>query len=109
MNTKEKEVAAFLERIDERLGDTGAWHSGKHRVAFTALRPFIDAALDRGYTMKATWETLREEKKLSMTYETFRAYCRRAAVGTRSGATSPLEEAPRVSRHGRTPRRGDIN
>lgn len=58
--------------------------------------------------MKATWATLRNEKKLSMTYETFRVYCRRAAIGARSGATSPLEEAPRVLRHGRTPRRGDI-
>lgn len=104
MKTEEKELAAFLERIDERLGDSaGAWHSGKHRAAFTALRPFIDAALDRGYTMKATWATLREEKKLSMTYETFRVYCRRAGVGARFLAMSPPEAAPRARR------RGDLN
>ena len=110
MNKEEKEVAAFLERIDERLGESaGACHRGKHRVAFTALRPYIDAALNRGHTMKATWATLREKKKLSMTYETFRAHCRRAAIGARSGATNPLDEAARVFRHGRTPRRGDIN
>lgn len=104
MNTEEKELAAFLERIDERLGDSaGAWHSGKHRAAFTALRPFVDAALNRGYTMKATWAELREEKKLSMTYEMFRVYCRRAGVGARFLAMSPPEAAPRARR------RGDLN
>jgi hypothetical protein len=110
MKTEEKELAAFVERINERLGEgAGARHRGKHRVAFTALRPFIDAALNRGHSMKATWATLHEEKKLSMTYETFRAHCRRVGIGARSGATKPLEEAPRVFQNGRTPRKGDLN
>lgn len=109
MNKEEKEVAAFLERLNKRLSDRpGPWHSGKHRAAFTALRPIIDAALNRGCTMKATWATLREEKKLSMSYETFRAYCRRAGIGARYGATNPLEEALSVFRNGRTPRK-DLN
>lgn len=106
MNTQDKAVAAFLESIDKRLSDgPGASRSGKHRVAFTALRPLIDGALASGYTMKATWAALREEKRLAMSYQTFRLHCRRAGIGARSGATSPPEEV----RHGRAPRRGDIN
>jgi hypothetical protein len=110
MDTQEKKVAAFLERLSERLSDkVGASRSGVHRAAFTALRPFIDGSLARGYTMKTTWTALREEKKLSMTYETFRAHCRRVGIGGRSGAMSSPEEAPRVFRHRRAPRRGDLN
>jgi Family of unknown function (DUF5338) len=109
MNTQEKKVAAFLERIGERLRDSpGALRSGKHRVAFTALRPFIDGALAGGYTMRTTWAALREEKRVSMSYETFRMHCRRAGIGAGSGAASPPEEAPR-GRHGSVPGRGDIN
>jgi hypothetical protein len=117
----------------ERLSDNrGSSHSGKHRAAFTALRPLIEGALAQGYTMKATWATLREEKKLSMSYQAFRIYCREAAIGrvaqnipsrsqTRSeplrptdalaagsGPTSPAEGTQRGFRHERVPRKGDI-
>jgi hypothetical protein len=60
------------------------------------------------FTMKATWAALREEKKISMSYQTFRMHCWRAGIGARSRAISPPEEAPR-GRHGSAPRRGDIN
>jgi hypothetical protein len=106
MNTQDKEVAAFLERMGKQLSDgPGASRSGKHRVAFTALRPLIDGALARGYTMKTTWAALREDKRLSMSYQTFRLHCRRAGIGARSGAASPPEEV----RQGRGSRRGDLN
>jgi hypothetical protein len=107
MKTQE-EVAAFLERMGKRTSESGASHSGMHRVAFTAVQPLVEGVLARGYTMKATWDALREEKKLSMSYETFRTHCRRAGIGIRSGAISPPEEAHR-GRHGRVPRRGDVN
>ena len=104
MNTQDKEVAAFLERIGKRLSESpGASRSGKHRVAFTALRPLIDGALASGYTMKATWAALREEKRLAMSYQTFRVLCRRAGIGARFLAMSSPEAAPRARR------RGDLN
>ena len=104
---QEKKLGAFLERLGKRLSDSpGASYRGKHRVAFTALRPLIDAALGLGYTMKVTWATLREEERLSMSYETFRLHCRRAGIGARSGATSPPEQA---AGHRRATRRGDLN
>jgi hypothetical protein len=106
----EREVAAFLQRIDKWLADSpGGAHRGRHRAAFIALRPLIEGALASGFTMKATWAALREEKKISMSYQTFRMHCWRAGIGGRSGAVSPSEETPQVFRHGRAPRRGDIN
>jgi hypothetical protein len=104
----EEQVAAFLERMGKRTSESGASHSGMHRVAFAAVQPLVEGVLARGYTMKATWDALREEKKLSMSYETFRTHCRRAGIA-RSGATSLPEEAVRGFCHGRVRRRGDIN
>jgi len=61
----QKDIDAFLEHIGKRLSEIpGASHSGKHRAAFTALRPLIEATLAQGYTMMATWDTLREAKQL---------------------------------------------
>ena len=81
---------AFLEYIGKRLSENPrASHSGKHRAAFTALQSLIEAALAQGYTMRATWFALREKKQLSMSYETFRAHCRRAALGQPQPSAAP--------------------
>src|SRR5690349_4034727 len=90
----EGELAAFLECIGRRLAKSpGGSHSGRHRAAFIALRPLIEGALVHGFTMKATWAALREEKKISMSYQTFRTHCWRAGIRARPGAVSPPEEA----------------
>jgi hypothetical protein len=109
METTKKDVAAFLERMAKRMSENGRSLSEKHRVAFIALRPAIERALTQGYTMKAVWAALRDENKLSMRYETFRAHCRRAGITARSAATNLLEEAPRGFRGGRGSRGGDLN
>jgi len=100
----QKDIDAFLEHISKRFGERpGASHSGKHRAAFTVLRPVIEATLAQGFTMMAAWDTLREGKELSMSYETFRSHCRRAGMGqvvqTAAPATHPRPEPPqRVKR-----------
>ena len=129
----QKDIDAFLERIGKCLSERPrASHSGKHRAAFTALRPLIEATLAQGYTMMATWEALREENELSMSYETFRTHCQRAgmmqAVQTPAPGTRPRGESPRPTsaaavqpgtvghadamergfRHERVPRKKDI-
>lgn len=128
-----KDIDAFLERIGKRLSESPrASHSGKHRAAFTALWPLIEATLAQGYTMMATWDALREEKELSMSYETFRTHCRRAGIGqdvrTAAPAMHPRPEPPQPAgaaaarpgtagppdamqpgfRHERVPRKKDI-
>lgn len=81
MNT-DKEIAAFVDRMGKRLNDSPKGsRRGRHRAAFIAVRPLIEAALCSGHTLKATWEALREEGKLSMTYESFRKYCRATGLG----------------------------
>jgi hypothetical protein len=129
----EKDIDAFLERIGKRLRERPrASHSGKHRAAFTALRPLIEATLAQGYTMMATWEALREENELSMSYETFRTHCQRAGLGqdvptaapamhplpspprppgagaAQAGAAAPTDPMERGFRHERVPRKKDI-
>lgn len=76
------EVAAFIARVGEHLKHQAkASLTSKHRAAFLALRPIVQGALASGYTMKATWATLRADGKMSMTYETFRLHCGRAGLG----------------------------
>ena len=129
----DKEVEAFVQRIGERLNENSqAPHGGKHRAAFIALRRFIDGALANGYTMKATWAALRDEKKLSMSYQTFRMHCQRAGIGqgvavtavgsgnrseparapdagaARSGSGGAANALERGFRHERMPRKRDI-
>jgi hypothetical protein len=130
----QKDIDAFLERIGKRLSERPrASHSGKHRAAFTALRPLIEATLAQGYTMMATWEALREENELSMSYETFRTHCRRAGImqvtqtaaapathprqepplptataAVRAGTASHTDVTERGFRHERVPRKKDI-
>ena len=121
---------AFLEYIGKRLSENPrASHSGKHRAAFTALQSLIEAALAQGYTMRATWFALREKKQLSMSYETFRAHCRRAGIGqpqpsaappshsrpeplrapgSAAAGPGPADAPQRGFRHDRVPRKGDI-
>jgi hypothetical protein len=128
-----KDIEAFLERVGKRLSESPrASHSGKHRVAFTALRPLIEAMLGQGYTMMATWDSLREENELSMSYETFRTHCQRAglyqpmhapapnslvrsepprsasAVAARLDTSAPADAPRREFRHERVPRKGKI-
>ena len=128
----QKDIDAFLERVGKRLSERPrASHSGKHRAAFTTLRPLIEATLAQGYTMMATWEALREENELSMSYETFRTHCRRAGIAqdasraaptmhplrssprpvgaeAASSTAAPTEATERGFRHERVPRKKDI-
>ena len=124
----EKEVAAFIERIGKRLSESpGASHSGRHRAAFVALRELIVGAIEQGYTMKAVWAALRDEKKLAMSYQTFRMHCRREGIGVGRQAPAPVRPvepehveaaglapvhpggtASRAFRHERVPRKRDI-
>lgn len=122
----EKAVAAFVERIGQRVGESPRpRRRERNRAAFIALRPFIEGALASGYTVKTIWETLRDERKLAMSYQTFRTHCRRAGVALKSEAAgpepsrsatpraqgrpaAPADLAHREFRHERVPRKKDI-
>ncbi len=124
--TTEKELAAFVERVAKE-----ASLKGSQRAAFIVVRPLIERALAAGHSMKATWKVLHAERRVMMTYETFRAHCRqaglgraaarpdggRAQAGGQSFVTSGAELAPAQRRpgdppqgfqHSRVPRKKDI-
>lgn len=122
----EKEVTAFVERIGKRVSESPRpRRRERNRAAFIALRQFIVGALASGYTIKTIWATLRDEKKLAMSYQTFRTHCRRAGVVLKSDAAGPelsrsgiapaqsrpaalADLAHREFRHERVPRKKDI-
>ncbi len=122
--TTENEMAAFVER-STRWGSL----KGSLRAVFVGVRPMVVRALDAGHSMKSTWEVLQAEGKVTMTYETFRAHCRKAGLGhaaPRPGGAradgqrivasaapqTPLQERaddrPRGFQHNRVPRKKDI-
>lgn len=91
----EKETMAFVERVAGRASSRNSY-----RAAFLALRPLIEGAIVAGYSMKTTWETLRAEGKLTMTYETFRVHCRKAGLG--HATQEPARVRPATDKQPRT-------
>lgn len=57
--------------------------AGLNLAAFLAQREEIAEALEHGYSIKAVWSQLRKEGGVQMAYETFRDYCRSAALSRR--------------------------
>lgn len=46
----------------------------KNKVEFLALKDDISEALEKGWSVTAIWETLRDEGSFTATYNTFRLY-----------------------------------
>lgn len=46
----------------------------KNKVEFLALREEISEALEKGCTITAIWETLRDEGSFTASYNSFRLY-----------------------------------
>lgn len=46
----------------------------KNKVEFLALQEDISEALEKGWSVTAIWETLRDEGSFTATYNTFRLY-----------------------------------
>jgi hypothetical protein len=122
----EKEVASFVEQIGQDVSESPRPRKReRNRAAFITLRPYIEAALASGYAMKTIWGKLRDQKKVAMSYQTFRTHCRRAGVALNAearrtelprSAQTPVQSRPAVPadmaqrgfRHERVPRKKDI-
>lgn len=66
--------STLSKRIAKRQAKISGTQNSKNKVAFLALKKDITEALSDGWPMKAIWETLTEEHKISFTYKTFRLY-----------------------------------
>ena len=71
-------------RIAERTGRKTPSRNGMNRGAFLAVRDDVKQALDDGWPVKAIWETLHEEQKITFSYPAFCRYVKRLVVGRRS-------------------------
>jgi hypothetical protein len=70
-------------RIAERTGRKTPSRNGRNRAAFLAVRDDVRQALDDGWPVKAIWETLHEERKITFSYPAFCRYVKRLVVGPR--------------------------
>ena len=86
----EKELAEFIGRVAQRSS-----LAGRQRASFVAVSSLIEGALAAGHSMRATWETLHASGKITMTYETFRAHCRRAGMHRRAHGTAQRDTGTR--------------
>ena len=57
----------------------------KNKVEFLALKDDISEALEKGWSVIAIWETLRDEGSFTATYNTFRLYVLKYLNGQISG------------------------
>ena len=54
---------------------------GMARVEFLAVKDEVESLLARGYLLKPAYAQLTKEKRISMTYDTFRRYARKYFPG----------------------------
>jgi hypothetical protein len=59
--------------------------SRKNKVAFLAMREEISEALEKGWSITVIWETLRDERSFTATYNTFRLYILKYLNGQKPG------------------------
>lgn len=57
----------------------------KNKVAFFALKDDISEALEKGWSVTAIWETLRDEGSFIASYNTFRLYIMEYLNGQKPG------------------------
>lgn len=74
MPSKQK---SLKELVAERAKKAGSG-AGRHKAVFTALMDEIEETLAEGYKMRIVWETLRDKRGLTMSYDTFRRLCHEA-------------------------------
>lgn len=69
--------SSLSERITKNQLSKQVSDNSRNKVAFLALKDDIAAALADGWSMKAVWETLYMEEKISFSYKTFCVYVTR--------------------------------
>lgn len=65
---------SLLETVITREQNPQRTTARKNKVEFLALREEISEALEKGWSVTAIWETLRDEGSFTATYNTFRLY-----------------------------------
>lgn len=66
----------------------------KNKVEFLALKDDISEALEKGWSVSAIWETLRDEGSFTASYNTFRLYVLEYLNGQKPGYSQKDSAAP---------------
>lgn len=78
---------SLSERIANNQRDRKNSDNSKNKVAFLALKQEIALALTDGWSIKAIWETLTMEEKITFSYKTFCLYVSRMITDPNKPAT----------------------
>lgn len=76
---------SLTENLTTSIQSQQRMNARKNKVEFLALREDISEALEKGWSITAIWETLRDEGSFTATYNTFRLYVLKYLNGQKSG------------------------
>ena len=72
---------------------------GMARVEFLAVKDEVESLLARGYLLKPAYAQLTKEKRISMTYDTFRRYARKYFPDGKNEQAGKLKRTDTRSKH----------
>jgi len=82
----------LVERALDRLKEHSKKSYSHNKAIFLSLSDEIREALDAGLSLKAIWETLYEEGRISFKYDTFLRYSRQCFAGLGKIKNSPVKD-----------------
>lgn len=74
-------MKTLSERIAERAREKSACTPHSNRAIILALRNDIQQALDDGWSVRAVYQTLYDESRVTFSYQAFRRYVNRIHLG----------------------------
>jgi hypothetical protein len=82
------------ERIADRISKKNPTRADQNRATFISLRREVKASLEDGWPVKTIWETLKDEGKVTFSYQAFRGYVNRLILGKASMGEKAAPENP---------------
>ncbi|MBD3812848.1 MAG: TraK family protein [Betaproteobacteria bacterium] len=86
-------MKTLSERIAERVRAKSANSPRSNRAIILALRKDIQQALDDGWSVRAVYQTLYDENRVTFSYQAFRRYVNQIHLGRPSTDTSQSRQA----------------
>ncbi len=88
----------LTERIADHVAKKKPNRRAKNLAAFLANKLEIQAAIDDGWSVKVIWETLVEEKRISVSYQAFNSYVNKHIRGkAEKPSQEPVDAKPSVA------------
>lgn len=85
------------QRIAERLRNKKQTKHAKNRADFLVYKTEIEQAMTDGWSVKIIWETLLDEKKITVSYTAFNNYVNKIIIKKKSQSQSVNEDVKKGS------------